>query len=128
MFKKILLATSAIIAALGSTIISTPAVFACDYLCSEGQIDCENPCPDGVMPINDTDDGTIDEPTAPSTDGGETVHPEAEQPETDGSTETTDEEESDEPEAWPMYLSLGALAGTLILIIIINLTLGRRKK
>jgi len=36
------------------------------------------------------------------------------------------EEEAD-PEMWPLYLSLGALGATIILVIIINLV-GRRKK
>ena len=44
---------------------------------------------------------------------------------------TTDDEATDEtsdPEMWPVYVSLGALGGALILVIIINLALGRKRK
>lgn len=73
----------------------------------------------------------IDEPTGPSIDNGEVVTPPDDEDDIVPDNTTTDDEATDEtsePEMWPVYVSLGALGGALILVIIINLALGRKRK
>lgn len=73
----------------------------------------------------------IDEPTGPSIDNGEVVTPPDDEDDAAPDNTTTDDEATDEtsdPEMWPVYVSLGALGGALILVIIINLALGRKRK
>ncbi len=43
-------------------------------------------------------------------------------------TEVVESEEIEEPVLWPMYLSFGAIAATLLLVVIINIASRARKK
>lgn len=131
MLRKIILTISAFALSFGLGLTAFPAQ-ALD--CAEGYTgdeSCESiegSSDDGIMPLdNENSEGVIDEPIAPSTDNGETVRPE------DDEAESTDDETSEEdtavsePEMWTVYVSLGALGGALILVIIINM-IARRKK
>lgn len=100
---------------------------------------------EGIMPISETEgipvvtsddsdtvEGTID---PDEIDESDTVENEIDHNGTSGEPEVVCadpnepgcEDEAVEPEMWTLYLSLGALGATVILIIIINL-IGRHKK
>jgi len=65
-----------------------------------------------------------------ATAAGETTETEGEiiTEETTEETEATEEDESTAPEMWPVYLSLGGIALTVILILIINIIHRKSKK
>lgn len=115
MSQKSMLIVGALVACLGLGYVATP-VYALDET-SDPVITNE-----------------IDEPTGPSVDNGEVVAPSEGETPTDSDSDTTDgdsteaTEETGDPEMWPMYVSLGALGGALVLIIIINLALGHKQK
>jgi len=127
MFKKLKLTLGALTLSLGLAFATTP-VQALD--CLEAPCPCmpdeEETNPDCIPVSRNSTTGAIEEPTDPSTAGGEVVDPTENDPEADAEVEA-EEEEAGEPAMWPTYLSLGALGATFILIIIINLA-SRRKK
>lgn len=104
--------------------------------------------PEATAPVvtDEFGENFVAEPVDPSTDAGEVVNPERDQIGTEQqcSTETTScdeeavedatcddqtdcEEVVEEPELWTVYLSLGTLVATVVLIIFINLALGHKK-
>lgn len=137
MFKKIIYSLGALTLMLGFSVTPAHAIVECANgevaesveACPEAQsmtddeatgnvsIDAESE--EGIMPISDCAnedapgcepaDGSIAQPDKPT---GEA------EPNTDDKESA---EETTEPEMWPVYVSLGALGATLLLIIIINL-------
>ncbi len=115
MSQKSMLIAGALVACLGLSYAVTPA-----YALDEAS--------DPVIT------NEIDEPTGPSVDNGEVVTPSKDEAPVGSDDDTVagdsaeETEETGDPEMWPMYVSLGALGGALVLIIIINLALGHKQK
>lgn len=134
MSKKITFLVGAFVLGLGLGQLATPA-FATDI--DPAATTSENDPANVPVVTSETGDGEIDEPTDPSDDNGEVIDPDHDQDhpaETDKcdvddetKCEDADEDEAD-TEMWPVYVSFGALGGALLLVIIINVAFGRKRK
>lgn len=141
MLKKILYPVSALILAIGFGVLPAHAV----YYCPDGEtvetLDAcptpqnETPAADGVVTMPDSDNGVMpisecDSESGANCDEADGSIAQPDKPISDDETDDDEaelEEEATEPEMWPVYVSLGTLGASFLLIIIINL-IGRKSK
>lgn len=143
MFKKFIYSFGALTLMLGFSVTPAHAIVEC----ANGEVaESAEACPEAQSMIDDEATGNVSIDTEPEegimpigdctnedTPGCEPADGSIAQPDKPtGEVETNigDEEsaeEATEPEMWPVYISLGALGATLLLIIIINLV-GRKSR
>lgn len=86
-----------------------------------------NSSEDGVMPISETENPTeVVTSEEEVVEGADNVEDQA--MEIDAGVDESSVEAEAEPEMWPVYLSLGGIALTLLLIFVINIVHRKSKK